>query len=640
MNKLKIGNVKKILILLVISIVFSLLIEIFFFNYRSIARKNVGSDNSITLAECNVIENGDEWRNITYSFSEPTYVSKIMLEAIPQYNIGYAISAFYLNPFEEEKNKYINDTIIYGNNYHCTYIGETLTEVTIIIPTEVEITKISFLNSFQINKYRLMIIFGVLFVVGNCLVLSKFYQEHLELLFLLIGGGFGLMMILIQGPTMQGWDGEAHFENVYEMAYGQKIENSVASQLLKQKTVITYNTLEEKLQVIQFYNTNASYNNEMEKIKDNPVVQYNEWGYVPIAIFYKIGLILGLNFNRCYMLGEIGNLIIYLLAYALSIKITKSGKMIIFCIGLMPTPLFIATTYTYDSFVNACIVLGFTLIYNYTVKGEKDTLKWFIPTMAILLIAIGSMPKAVYIPMVLFVLCLLQNGMEKNKPFNMIIFWGTVIAFLIGLSTFAIPTFESILSGNVLYASDQRGGDTSMLLQLISIVKHPIAFLKLLIHSIFSIDNFRNYGSAEWDNHLVSSLCFLNVGMYGTMPDKYVYLIIPYITALTVFGKEKTVEKRSRTVFFTAVFLTVLLIWTALYLAFTPVGENEILGVQARYYLPLIAPTLMMLPSPKIKINGKTLEIYQCKINNAFILCTIFCLTYCVYFLMFKKTCM
>lgn len=640
MSKQKIEIIKKIFILVVASFILSLILEVLFFNYRSLFKQNKNSENNILLADCDIVENGEEWESATYTFEEPTYVAKLILEASPQYNIGYGLSVTYLNPFEKEEQKYIDDTFVYGNNYHCTYIGEKITEITIIMPKIAEVTKLSFFNDFQFNKYRVAVFFCIIFIIGNCFALSQFYQERLEFLFILIGGLFGVVMILMQGPIMQGWDGETHFNNIYEMTQGEKVKNSIALQLLKQTTVITYNTLEEKLQNNQFYNANATYNSEMEEINDTRSITYNKWGYIPIALLYKIGLILNLNFNRCYMLGALGNLILYLLAYAFAIKIAQSGKMIIFCIGLMPTPLFIATTYTYDSFVNACIVLGFTLIYNCIIKDGQENKKWFVPMMAILLIGIGSMPKAVYIPMVLFALCLLQGKTDSERAFNKIIFWGCITVFLIGLSTFGLPTLESVLSGDAVYASDQRGGDTSMLLQLMSIIRHPVAFLRLLINNIFSIDNFRNYGSIEWDNHLMTNLCFLNMGMYGIMPDKYVYLTLLYIIGLILFGKEKPVERKYRIAFYAVTLSTVMLIWTALYLAFTSIGENKISGVQARYYLPLVAPLLMIFPSPKIKIKGANIEMYQQRIFRIFSTCAVFFLSYCVYFLMFKKTCM
>ena len=45
----------------------------------------------------------------------------------------------------------------------------------------------------------------------------------------------------------------------------------------------------------------------------------------------------------------------------------------------------------------------------------------------------------------------------------------------------------------------------------------------------------------------------------------------------------------------------VSLIWTALYLSFTPVGSTEINGVQPRYFLPLLFPILVCFKSSKVK---------------------------------------
>ena len=47
----------------------------------------------------------------------------------------------------------------------------------------------------------------------------------------------------------------------------------------------------------------------------------------------------------------------------------------------------------------------------------------------------------------------------------------------------------------------------------------------------------------------------------------------------------------------------ILLIWTALYLSFTPVGENYINGVQPRYFIPLLLPIFYIFKTDKIKNN-------------------------------------
>ena len=50
--------------------------------------------------------------------------------------------------------------------------------------------------------------------------------------------------------------------------------------------------------------------------------------------------------------------------------------------------------------------------------------------------------------------------------------------------------------------------------------------------------------------------------------------------------------------------ITVFLIWLALYLDFTPVGETYIAGVQARYYLPLVYLGAIAFMNKKIKFHA------------------------------------
>ena len=48
-----------------------------------------------------------------------------------------------------------------------------------------------------------------------------------------------------------------------------------------------------------------------------------------------------------------------------------------------------------------------------------------------------------------------------------------------------------------------------------------------------------------------------------------------------------------------------VLIWTALYLAFTEVGEVVIKGVQGRYYIPLLLPLFLVFYTDKIYTKWK-----------------------------------
>ena len=45
------------------------------------------------------------------------------------------------------------------------------------------------------------------------------------------------------------------------------------------------------------------------------------------------------------------------------------------------------------------------------------------------------------------------------------------------------------------------------------------------------------------------------------------------------------------------------LVWTALYLDFTPVGLNVINGVQPRYYIPLMFPVILLIENGRVRCH-------------------------------------
>ena len=58
------------------------------------------------------------------------------------------------------------------------------------------------------------------------------------------------------------------------------------------------------------------------------------------------------------------------------------------------------------------------------------------------------------------------------------------------------------------------------------------------------------------------------------------------------------------------IFVSIVLVVTALYVSFTPVGYNTVNGCQPRYLLPLMFPFYIFLaPNGKIDINYKKLSL-------------------------------
>ena len=73
------------------------------------------------------------------------------------------------------------------------------------------------------------------------------------------------------------------------------------------------------------------------------------FSYLPQALMIQLGRFLHLPFTWIYQLGRLGNLILYCGVIFLAIRKIPFGKRIMMVLALMPTAMFSAVTYTYDT---------------------------------------------------------------------------------------------------------------------------------------------------------------------------------------------------------------------------------------------------------------------------------------------------
>ena len=141
--------------------------------------------------------------------------------------------------------------------------------------------------------------------------------------------------------------------------------------------------------------------------------------------------------------------------------------------------------------------------------------------------------------------------------------------------------------------------------QLIHIFSHPWTYTKLLLSSIWKTFNDYTVGVE-------------GIGRMGHLP--LVNNVVPLVglTAYTVLTDQREEEKTKpalwqRGAILLAVFCVLCLIWTALYLSFTPVGADQINGVQGRYYIPLTLLLLLAVAPSALKkpfFGGQGYRIY------------------------------
>ena len=320
-------------------------------------------------------------------------------------------------------------------------------------------------------------------------------------------------------------------------------------------------------------------------------------GYTTQSLGIWLGRVLGQPFSVQFMLGRMGNMLLFVGVCYLAIKMAVRFKAVMATIALFPTVMCMAGAYAYDPTVIAFSLLGCSLFIAEMSRPDKR-MDWKRGALMLAAFCIASFPKAVYIPMILLLLFLPKTKFADRRA-HISFKVGVGLIFIIMMSSFVVPVFF------VKGGGDVRGGNgVNTEAQLKFILSNPVAYAKVLVKSVLNVlDSFvindtrmllpyLSRGLTEQSpTYLLGTLNLISTGLmfYVLFTDKH---------------KEKgTKELKGSTKWWMLVAVggIVVLIWTALYLSFTAVGSSTIAGVQGRYYIPLFLLAAAILSPRHIK---------------------------------------
>ena len=197
--------------------------------------------------------------------------------------------------------------------------------------------------------------------------------------------------------------------------------------------------------------------------------------------------------------------------------------------------------------------------------------------------------------MILLLLTIKKDKFENNKQYNLFRISIILLIFVV-LSSLVLPVILKDVTG------DARVEGTNVSLQMKYILKYPFRYAYLLLK--MTIKNFiRMFFGYKALNELgyLTSFDILTIKLIY-----FVNLIGLLLTSITN-NEENKLNKKTKIIIGLAIFIIWLLICTALYLDWTPVGSNIIEGVNARYFLPLL---LYLIVPFTIKIEKIAREKY------------------------------
>ncbi len=575
-------------------VILGIIIEMCVFNRSAFAHKNY----KITYYEKDENTDGFADRKLeddraAILVTDAKYIKKMHIEFDAKDDFRYKIKMVVKNRFNRKNDKTVEDKYYSDLTEANLNINACTEKIKIIYPSNVSVRSITIENEKNINSIRLFFIFFSLGLMYTFFTCRRLVTQRIEYAFLMIALCMGSIMVVSLPESFRSWDEQIHFNRAYMYSYGETVSYTEAAWRLKTLDVPEIDTVEDRKAVRGMLDEEEESGKIVKEVeKDNSFITYAGRAYFLQTLALWLVRATNMDFTTGLMIARYLNLIQYIFWMFLAVKYAKHGKRILTIIGLLPTSLFIAASFSYDAYVTGLVTFGFVMIVNEFTDAEEK-INWKRILAGVCTVTIGSFAKAVYIPLLLF-LCFLPKEKFLDKKQKWMFRISIVIVFLVMMSTFVLPAVTNAASG-VESGGDKRGGDTSVTRQLNSVMSHPVEYTELLIGTVIKT-------APEYFLGKNSRTFFAYLG-----GDKgvlfYLSLIITLFVAFTEGSMEHhlPIKRGLKIALACVVFCVICLIWTALYLDFTPVGLNKINGVQPRYYIPLMFPVVLLIENARIK---------------------------------------
>jgi uncharacterized membrane protein len=277
------------------------------------------------------------------------------------------------------------------------------------------------------------------------------------------------------------------------------------------------------------------------------------------------------------------SLLTFVALYAVAIKIAPMGKPVLFVLGLLPTTLLLASSYSADPMTIALAALSVSLTLRCCTL-ERPVRRDFLWLFVVLVGLALAKPTFFVLAFLLFVVPVGMLGVRHPRLVQT-----ATAAAVLGCAAAWNFSVRKVLSGSV------RSYGINPHTQIHYILGHPVGYAAVLTRTLFE-----SSGEQRWLPGI-----FFSIGFYRPFLDNiYAPIGLVILGSLTVcyafwlaVGKKRDVALSRPALVWLPIAIAVvgcLFIATTLFVYGTPVGLPEV-NVQGRYFIPLVPLPLVSI---------------------------------------------
>lgn len=320
---------------------------------------------------------------------------------------------------------------------------------------------------------------------------------------------------------------------------------------------------------------------EKEYMSFNNTSLYHWLCYLPQVTGILIGKVFGASLELMAYFAEIVNFVVWVILIYFSIKLVPKFKIIIIFLALLPITLQEATSLAPDALTIGLGIFLISYVCHLTYVRKTKLKIREIALLYVMAILIGYC-KIVYLPFVMlyFIIPAERFGSKRVKWAHAIVL--ALLLFMLNI-TWLSTSSQFLFEFNPGVNSQE---------QLMGVLRNPFRYCLVLFNSFYVEGRF-----------YLSSLLGMSLGAF-TFNFPAIFSFVSFaIMAILFAQRDETlnIAPFQRIIFGVTFCAVVLLIFTSIYIEWSPVGLLYVDGVQGRYFLPI----LLLLPLTMARFCAK-----------------------------------
>lgn len=330
--------------------------------------------------------------------------------------------------------------------------------------------------------------------------------------------------------------------------------------------------------------------------------------FFPDILAVLIGRLIGLGYYPMLYLAKVFSMFVYIAFVYFGIKKWPFGKYAYAFLALMPIAMHEAGSLAYDSFTNA-IVLAFIPYCMHFIYCNKNVKKRDYIVISVLALLLGFTKGGIYIALAACMVLYANSFVQLIKKkiiwlIGLLSVLGYVIGMLSNQYLFGITNY--LAGGKFAVDMKQVTATQEQSYTLMHVIRNPIQSIQIV---------FKTF-SEEVCNWILMiagrKISWLDI----TVPDIYTVLIVLFLICLVLTDQGNSMPDIliSHKVWLSVLSVMIIIgVEVSMLVAITPFDSASILGIQGRYFFPVLPFIMIILYRKRAPVDmGYIKKIFLC----------------------------